>query len=141
MNCLKDDGSRNPAHVKTVAAKAEGEQPLQRGIPYDYVVQENVYPSVIGIVDEPLKTGSWATKDIEFPKIILVRGNKDADALIDLQRDVMKILGTQQTRLVVIEGAGHFFDDGLFWDGNKLEGKRQVWAYLDKVVGGDTFED
>jgi pimeloyl-ACP methyl ester carboxylesterase len=139
ISCLLDNGSPNPAYTKPKATREE-EQPLQRGMLYDYLVQENLYPSILGNVGIDFKGEIWdTTLENTMPKVVMVHGDKDIDVPIDLEREVISVLRENRARLVIVKRAGHNFDDGLYWDDKGLEGVREAWRLLDGIIENGSF--
>ncbi|TAQ84247.1 hypothetical protein B7494_g7429 [Chlorociboria aeruginascens] len=130
LSCLKRDLSRNTAYKKPEFV--ENSEVLGRASLYDYFVQENRYPELIGDVERELDAN-------EGPKIIMLHGDADIDVPIELSQDLVKKVG-DRARLVVVKGAGHAFDDGLFLEDKEKLGAKEIhetWGLLDEIIAND----
>lgn len=138
--CLNDDYAPNLTYVKPVANQ-EAELGMDRGMLYDWFVQENLYPDLMGMVDNPSKTWAWLKDNSESPKIIMIHGNKDDDVPVELPTAAEKVFGKENARLVIVEGEKHNFDVGLYWDDKGLEMVRSAWNILDTVIKAGKFDN
>jgi len=62
---------------------------LGRLLLYQWLVQTNAYPGLMGMVDKNLDDDSWKN----YPKTVLVHGNKDVDAPYQGSLDAVRIIG------------------------------------------------
>ncbi|RDW80392.1 hypothetical protein BP5796_05090 [Coleophoma crateriformis] len=138
LSCLNDDGSPNPTYERPKTLRVEGEEPFPRGMLYDYFTEKNLYPSLIGPLDEPFRDGSWS-KELTRPKFIMIHGDADVDVPIELQQAIADELGPERARLLVVPGVEHNFDEGLYWDDERLVKIREAWGLLDQVVERGEF--
>jgi pimeloyl-ACP methyl ester carboxylesterase len=99
---------------------------------YDFYVQENLYPEIFKNVEVKIEVGP------DFPKCVLLHGNNDPDGPMALSEQFVTEVGQNTARLVVVDGAGHCFDDGYFLEDDVVEMRAvaDAWRILDDVVNG-----
>ena len=111
-NSLHPSGAKNHEFDRSSMAPVDrnGQHPY-RGIVYDYLVQSNEYLAYVSKVDPGFDWATAKTSDrklSEWPKTVLLQGDRDEDVDMDVCRSVATKLG-DKADLIMSPGQGHRF--------------------------------